>query len=227
MKNILFIFLIICGTQMSAQDSFLGFYSGLSNSTIQGENYVSNPQSGIYYTGGFNYSLVWKSGFFVGTDLLYEQKGFSTDGSQIVNGEQFENGLKWNFDYVGAALKIGYVHEIKRKHRVYANAIGQFNSILSSNVEVMKIDNTGNLTSTRIANLGNTKKEDILVGYGIGYSTSLADRIAGSIELRWMGSVVSHHVPTFPLRQGYHTAYQILIGFKFPLEAKNLCNTCP
>ncbi len=227
MKKVILIACLVYATALSAQDSFLGIYSGISSTGIEGQNYVSNPNRGLYYTGGFNYSLVWKSGFFIGADLLYEQKGFSTDGNQIVNNELFENGLTWNFDFFGATAKMGYVYEIKRKHRIYGNILGQFNSLITSNVEVMKIDNTGNLASTAIPNIPNTKSEDILVGYGIGYSTNLADRLAGSIEFRWTGSVINHHVPIFPERQGFHTAYQFLIGIKFPLAAQNLCNTCP
>jgi len=212
---------------MIAQDSFLGLYSGVSSTGVEGQNYVPNAQRGLYYTGGFNYTLTWKSGFFFGFDAFYEQKGFSTEGNQIVNGESFENGLQWNFDYFGAAPKLGYVYEIKRKHRIFSNVLFQYNSLLTSNVEVMKTNNTGTLTETAIANIPNTRQEDFILGIGLGYSTNLADRLAGSIELRYTGSLQNHHVAQIPLRQGFHTAYQLLIGIKFPLAAQNLCNTCP
>ena len=221
--------LIILFVSLSAfgQDSYLGLYSGLSSTGISGQNYVPNASRGIYYTGGFNYSLVWRSGFYFGFDILYEQKGFSTAESQIVNDELFEDGLTWNFDHFGAAIKLGYVYEIQRGHRIFSNVLFQYNSLLSSNVEVNKLNNSGTLTNTAIPNVTNTRPEDYLAGIGLGYSTSLADRLAGSIELRYTGSIQNHHVTTLPERQGFHTAYQLLIGVKFPLEAKNLCDTCP
>ncbi|MEM7161003.1 MAG: hypothetical protein AAF487_01055 [Bacteroidota bacterium] len=227
MKKISSLFTLMLCLSVFGQDSYLGLYSGLSNTGISGQNYVPNAKRGIYYTGGFNYSLVWKSGFFFGFDVLYEQKGFSTDENQIVNGELFEDGLRWNFDHFGAAVKLGYVYEIQRGHRIFTNALFQYNSLLTSNVEVMKVNNAGTLTNTAIANIPNTRPEDYLAGIGLGYSTSLADRLAGSIELRYTGSIQNHHVATLPQRQGFHTAYQLLVGIKFPLEAKNLCDTCP
>lgn len=221
----IFVVLILSG-QIIAQDAFLGAFVGGSSSTVEGQNYVSNPARGLYLLAGLNFTIVHKRGFFYGLEAGYEQKGFSNTEPTLIDDIVYEGDKRWNFDHLGGSLKMGYVHAYK-KHRFFGNLLGTYNYLLTTNIEVLTLDNLGNLREISIENEQNTKSFDILLGFGGGYATRLADRMSGSIELRWTGSVIDHFEDPQELRQGYHTAIQLLIGVKIPLEARNACDLCP
>lgn len=193
---------------------------------IEGQNYMSSPKRSLHFLGGLNFTIVHKRGFFYGLEATYDQKGFSNTEPTFINDVRYEGEKTWNFDYVGGSLKMGYVYAYK-KHRFFGNVLGTYNYLLTSNAEVFAEDNLGNLTQIAIPNETNTKEYDVLIGVGGGYSTNIADRLAGSIELRWMGSAVDHYIDNDNLLNGYHTAFQLLVGVKIPLEKKNACDLCP
>ena len=209
-----------------SQDAFLGAHIGGSSSSVDGQNYMASPKRSLHVLGGLSFTIVHKSGFYYGLEATYDQKGFSNSDPTFINDIVYEGEKTWNFDYVGGSLKMGYVHG-RRKHRVFGNVLGTYNYLLTTNAEVLAQDNLGNFTEIAIPNELNTKEYDVLIGLGGGYSTSIADRIAGSIELRWTGSVVDHYIDSQDLLNGYHTAFQLLVGVKIPLERKNACDLCP
>ena len=216
---------IIFSLSSFSQDAFLGAHIGGSSTSLAGQNYMTNPKSGLNFLGGLSFTIVHRKGFYYGLEATYDQKGFSNADPTFINDIVYEGDKNWNFDYVGGTLKMGYVHG--RKYRLFGNVLGTYNYLLTTNAKVQAIDNLGNLSTIAIPNAENTKEYDILIGVGGGFSTNIADRIAGSVELRWMGSAVDHFIDDQNLLNGYHSAFQLLIGVKIPLEKKNACDLCP
>lgn len=111
MKNTLLIILTITSLKVIGQNHLVGIKAAGNRTNITSENFVSQHDNRLGLSGGLTYEYLLKKHFSIGTDVLYNQRGFTNDiiftdysGNQI--GEKYTT--KFNYDYISLQVKSGF-----------------------------------------------------------------------------------------------------------------------
>ena len=111
MKNIILIILTFSSLELNGQIHLLGFKSGANLTNITSRNFLKNSDYRKSLNVGFNYEYLFKKGFSIGFDLIYNKLGFTND---IIFTDNFGNPTgkryttKYNYDYISFPIKTGF-----------------------------------------------------------------------------------------------------------------------
>jgi hypothetical protein len=111
MKNILLIILTIVTLKVAGQNHLIGVKGGVNSTNITSSNFIRQSDSRTGLTAGLTYEFLFKKHFSIGSDLIYNQRGFTndlviTDNLGIPTGEKYTS--KFNYDYFSIPIKTGF-----------------------------------------------------------------------------------------------------------------------
>ena len=222
MRKLLFILLIGISVSAFGQVQSIGIQSGVNLTNLTGDIFKDSKfRTGII--GGFNYELLFKNNYTIGTDVLYSQQGFNdkvtlTDEQGNVLGT--EPSSKYYYDYLSIPIKFGYTEGVKLKSFI---KIGICPSVLlSAESTVPKFGSSGDVIGyERVDAKNNVSKFDFggLLELGVGYSLKnrieLFSSLTGRKSLTTFSS--SDYFQNSKIR---HYGFSLMIGLKYRLKDK-------
>ena len=110
MKNIFLLILTISTLKVAGQNHLIGVKGGVNSTNITSSNFISQTDYRTGLTAGLTYEFLFKKHFSIGTELIYNQRGFTngillTDNFGNPTGEK--HITKFNYDYVSLPIKAG------------------------------------------------------------------------------------------------------------------------
>lgn len=144
MRTLTIITLVILTLQCFGQNQYIGLRSGIGLNNVDSKAFLDDTGNRLGFTFGLTYEAELKNHFFVGTDLLYSQKGFTdeimlTDDNGVFMGKKT---TKFNYDYLSIPFKGG----IKRGNKVSGSvSLGIVPSILLQNKTFYPLSNGENM----------------------------------------------------------------------------------
>jgi len=155
MKKALLILFTIVAIGGQAQNHLIGIKTGINLSNVSQELINTSTLEG--FSGGITYTTIQKGHLMLGTDVLYNQRGFRTDlnfdvpGFEIpgfdIAGWEFE-GFEWEGintgfalrnvtyrnEYVSVPIKVGYIGGGRFKGYAQVGAVPSF--LVSSKIDI-------------------------------------------------------------------------------------------
>jgi len=111
MKNIFIFILIISTLKVAGQNHFIGLNGGVNSTSITSSNFLSQIDSRLGMSAGLTYNYLVKKHFSVGTELIFNQRGFTNDivfSDNLGNPSGEKHTTRFNYDYVSLPLKTGF-----------------------------------------------------------------------------------------------------------------------
>ena len=111
MKYIFLLLLTFVTVTANGQNHFIGVKGGVNWTNVTAKNFVSDINYRTGFAVGLSYDYIFKKNFIVGADILYNQRGFTTD---IIFTDEHGNltgqkaTMNYNYDYLTIPLKVGY-----------------------------------------------------------------------------------------------------------------------
>jgi len=105
MKQLIVIILALATHQVAAQDQIIGIIGGASLTNVTSGNFVNQTNQRQGFSGGIAYEYFLKNSFSLGTDLIFNQRGFELN-MEIPNGQIATS--KYNYDYISIPIKAGF-----------------------------------------------------------------------------------------------------------------------
>lgn len=111
MKKIYLLILTITTLKVAGQTHLIGVKGGTNWMDITSANFLSQTDYKKGITSGLTYEYLFKSHFSVGTDLIYNQRGFTND---VVFTDYFGNQIGdkrtaiYKYDYLSLPIKVGF-----------------------------------------------------------------------------------------------------------------------
>lgn len=111
MKKIFLLILTISTLKVAGQNHLIGLKGGVNSTNITSSNFLSQIDSRTSLTAGLTYEFLVKKYFSIGTDLIYNQRGFTNnfvlaDNLGNPTGEKYTT--KFNYDYASLPIKTGF-----------------------------------------------------------------------------------------------------------------------
>ena len=112
MRKIITVLTIVISIPTFGQDHFIGLRGGINWTNVNSSNFISNNDNRTGFNSGLTYQYYLSKRFNLGIDLLYFQRGFT---SEIVFRDEFGNPTgesatsRFNYDYLSVPLKGGIV----------------------------------------------------------------------------------------------------------------------
>ncbi len=111
MKNIFLFILTISTLKVAGQNHFIGVKGGANSTNITSSNFLSQTDSRTGLAAGLTYEFLINKHFSIGSDLIYNQRGFTndivfTDNLGNPTGEKYTT--KFNYDYISLPIKTGF-----------------------------------------------------------------------------------------------------------------------
>ena len=219
MRKLLFILLIGISVSAFGQVQSIGFQSGVNLTNLTGDIFKdSKYRTGII--GGFNYELLFKSNYTIGTDILYAQQGFIDNITIMDNYGNIIGDSKHCYDYLSIPIKFGYTKGQKLKSFVKIGICPSF--LLSAKSTVSKFDSSGDVAGYEKVDIKNyVSKFDFggLLELGVGYS--LENRIELFSSLTGRKSLTSFsNSDYFQNSKIRHYGFSLMVGLKYRLNDK-------
>jgi len=104
MKTILIIILALTTLKGAAQNHLIGVKSGANRTNVISD-FSDQTDHRLGVSGGITYEYFLNKRFSIGADLIYNQRGFTSD-LVIPTGEK--STLKYNYNYLSVPVKAGY-----------------------------------------------------------------------------------------------------------------------
>ena len=109
-KYIFFLFLTFTTLTVNGQSHLIGVKGGVNWTNVTANNTFSDENYRTGFAVGFSYDYIFKKNFMVGTDILYNQRGFTSD---IILTDALGNPIQkvtmnFDYDYLTIPLKVGY-----------------------------------------------------------------------------------------------------------------------
>lgn len=109
MRQIIIIITIFLSTQVSGQNHFIGIQCGVNWTNVITDDFLPDRENRIGFNGGLAYEYHFDGPLFLGTALIYAQKGFT---NELQFTDEFGNTIstetfEFNYDYVSIPIKIG------------------------------------------------------------------------------------------------------------------------
>ena len=222
MKKLLLILLIGISMNVVGQIHSIGIQGGVNLTNLTGDTFKDSQfRTGII--GGFNYELLFKNRYTIGTDLLYSQQGFS---DKFIFMNDFGNVLrkgpesKYYYDYLSVPIKFGYTEGQKLKSFVKIGLCPSF--LLKAETAQAMIDLSGNLTGYEKVDVKeNVSKFDFggLLELGIGYSLNNQFELVSSLTGRKSLTTFSN-ADYFKDAKMRHYGFSLTLGLKYRLNDK-------
>lgn len=222
MRKLLFILLIGISVRAFGQAQSIGIQSGVNLTNLTGDIFKDSKfRTGII--GGFNYELLFKSNYTIGTDILYSQQGFVDKVTFIdENGNVLgaEPSSKYYYDYMSIPIKFGYTEGVKLKSFIKIGVCPSF--LLSAKSTVPKFDSSGDMTGYEKVNVkNNAPKFDFgaLLELGVGYSLKNRIELFSSLTGRKSLTTFSNS-DYFQNSKIRHYGFSLMVGLKYRLRDK-------
>ncbi len=222
MRKLLFILLIGISVSASGQVQSIGIQSGVNLTNLTGDIFKNSKfRTGII--GGFNYELLFKSNYTIGTDILYAQQGFV---DKITIMDDYGNILgtdpdsKYYYDYLSIPIKFGYKKGQKLKSFVKIGICPSF--LLSAESTVPKFDSSGDVVGYEKVDVkNNVSKFDFggLLELGVGYSLKNRIELFSSLTGRKSLTTFSNS-DYFQNSKARHYGFSLMVGLKYRLNGK-------
>lgn len=220
MRKLLLILLTGISINVFGQIHSIGIQGGVNLTNLTGDIFKdSKYRSGII--GGFNYELLFKNNYTIGTDILYSQQGFiDNDPLPNSNGNILENisGSKYYYDYLSIPIKFGYTKGQKLKSFVKIGICPSF--LLNAESTVPKFDSSGDVTGYEKVDVKeNVSKFDFggLLEVGIGYSLKNRFELFSSLTGRKSLTTFSNS-DYFRDSKMRHYGFSLAVGLKYRLN---------
>ena len=111
MKYILLFIVTITTLKVAGQNHFIGLKGGVNSTNITSSNFFSPTDSRKGLTAGLTYEYLFKKQCSVGADLIYNQRGFTSDvvfTDNLGNPTAEKSTTTFNYDYVSLPIKTGF-----------------------------------------------------------------------------------------------------------------------
>ena len=222
MKKLILILLTGISMNVFGQIHSVGIQGGVNLTNLTGDYFKDSKfRPGII--GGFNYELLFKSNYTIGTDILYSQQGFVdkfilTEDNGNVLGKGPDSKLY--YDYLSIPIKFGYTKGQKLKSFVKIGVCPSL--LLKAETTLPMIDLSGNLTGYEKVDVKeNASKFDFagLIELGIGYSLKNRFELVSSLTGRKSLTTFSNS-DYFRDSKMRHYGFSLAIGLKYRLNDK-------
>jgi hypothetical protein len=222
MRKLLFILLIGISIGASGQVQSIGIQSGINFTNLTGDMFNgSKCRTGII--GGFNYELLFKNNYTIGTDVLYSQQGFVdkvTLTDEHGNAIGTEASLKYYYDYLSIPIKYGYTKGQKLKSFVKIGIYPSF--LLSAESTLPKFNSSGDVVGYEKVDVKNkVSKFDFggLLELGVGYSLKNRIELFSSLTGRKSLTTFSNS-DYFQNSKMRHYGFSLTVGLRYRLNDK-------
>lgn len=175
MKRLIMIILTLAAVNAFGQNHFVGIKGGISRTNVTRIMY-NYYKTG--FSGGLTYEYLFLKHFSVGSEIIYEQRGFLddfvfTNKEGIPTGERFRS--KYSYNYISLPIKVGY--SLGTKFFGFAK-IGAVPSLLVNAQAVLpKVSTQGKVIGEFVVDLtNNAPKFDIALLVEIGGGYKIYDR---------------------------------------------------
>jgi hypothetical protein len=217
LNSIIVIILIITTLKVDAQNHLIGIKSGIAWTNVNSDIF---KQSGFRHTipVGITYEYFLKQRFSIEADLLYTQRGFTTDFANP-NNEKAE--LKFNYDYLTLPLKAVFT-DFQVKHKLLAFVkIGLVPALLAHAATTMPaLDTVGRVTGNETVDItSRVSKFDLagLVEIGGGYK--LEERLWLTTSFQYQHSLTSITAREYFANHNIrHYGLTVQLGLKWALQ---------
>lgn len=220
MKNLCLLILILSSFKVVGQSHLVGLKGGTNWTSISSYNFASQISFKRGITSGLTYDYLFGTHFSVGSDFIYNQRGFTndivfTDIFGNPTGEKFTT--QFNYDYLSLPLKAGF--NIGTTFYGFTT-IGVIPSILIlSNIINPTFDFYGELNgSERIDMTNRVSKFDFAgfaeIGCGYKFKNSLWLYTSFLYQNSFTSITNSNYFPTSKIR---HNGITLAIGVKLAL----------
>jgi len=223
MKNLLFIILTLATFNVVGQNHLVGFKGGVSLTNISASNFQGEYDDRTGIMGGLSYEYLLNDHFSMGTDVIYNQRGFRSDFifmDELGNQTGEKAIFKFNYDYLSLPLKAGY--RTDDKLYTFAN-IGLVPSILTNAKTVMPLfDENMNADGNETIDITDkVAKFDLAALAEIGVGYSFRDRCwlySSCGYLHSFTTITNDHY--FADSKISHNGLAFSIGIKYALKNK-------
>lgn len=199
---------------LHAQYQEMGIKGGINWNSMS-----SNSAGGNFLTGmtlGVSYDYTFKKKFVIGTDLLYNQRGYSVINVVSISHEYID---EHHFDYVTVPLRVGY----KQGNKIFAfSNLGLTPSFLISSKYVeLENNDPGFYRAGRVTSATqNVKRFDLgaFIDLGVGYQFN--EKISLSTSLMQQFSFTSFIKNKNSPLKNRHFGANFSMGLKYRLPSK-------
>ena len=220
MRKLLFILLAAISMNAFGQVHSIGIQSGVNLTNLTG-NIFKDSGYRTGFIGGFNYELLIKNKYTIGTDLIYSQQGFIDDQTfPDMNSSMLGNtqNSKYYYDYLSIPIKLGYTKGAKLKEFIKIGLSPSF--LLSAESTIPMFDSAGNLTGYKKVDVkSNVSKFDLggLLEIGIGYSLKNRIELFSSLTGRKSLTTFSN-ADYFGDSKMRHYGFSLIAGLKYRIN---------
>lgn len=222
MRKLLLILLTGISINVFGQIHSIGIQGGVNLTNLTGDIFKDSKfRSGII--GGFNYELLFKNNYTIGTDILYSQQGFV---DKITFTDEYGNVLgtepdsKYYYDYLSIPIKFGYTKGQKLKSFIKIGICPSF--LLNAESTVPKFDSSGDVNGYEKVDVKNyVSKFDFggLLEVGVGYSLKNRIELFSSLTGRKSLTTFSNS-DYFRDSKMRHYGFSLAVGLKYRLDDK-------
>lgn len=218
MKKYIIVFITLLALSTNAQNHIIGIQGGLNVTDANGMDFPGQePRSGIM--SGISYEYQIKKHFSIGTDLKYEQRGYTAKLTFInSSGQITDKNLKskFNFNYISLPIKASF----KFGNTVYGFVNGGIVPAIVTDAKLIfheKIDLNAPINYTK-----RIKPFDLGLLLEIGMGYKIKERYLIFAQLGYQNSVTnSSSEKFFASSTMYHYGLNGSFGFKFMLKSKS------
>ncbi|MEI6576506.1 MAG: outer membrane beta-barrel protein [Bacteroidota bacterium] len=220
MKKLILLLLTFNAFQLGAQNNFVGFKSGVTITNISTSGIFSESDNRIGYIGGLCYEFILNEHFSVGSEILYDQRGF-TDDMFVTDDMGHETDkkvtIKFNYDYISVPIKTGY--RFGKKFYGFSN-VAVIPSILADATTILPtLDAAMNVIGSETINVTkNVTKFDCAGLIEIGGGYKLTDMTCLFLSFGFQNSFLS--ITNTDYLEGdkiYHYGMALNVGLKYAL----------
>jgi hypothetical protein len=111
MKNLLLLLLTITTLKAAGQNHIIGVKGGATWTNVASSNFLKETDDRTGVTAGLTYEYLLNKYFSVGADLIYSQKGFTSDllfANQAWPGGLQSETIQFSYDYLSLPVKAGF-----------------------------------------------------------------------------------------------------------------------
>ncbi|KEO71744.1 porin family protein [Anditalea andensis] len=188
MKQFVVIILTLATFQVTAQDQIMGVIGGASWTNITSGKFDNQTKQRQGFSGGLTYEYFLNPGFSLGTDLIYNQRGFQLD-MEIPNGQMASS--EFNYDYISLPVKAGF-YDRQNKFFSFLKAGLVPSLLINAKTVTPRFDDNAAIIGTEFFDVkNNVSKFDLggLAEIGTGYR--FIEKISLSASFIYQHSITS------------------------------------
>jgi len=222
-RKIFLLLLTFTTITVNGQNHFIGVESGVNRTNVAAKNIFDNENFRTGLNIGITYDYIFKNHFSAGADIVYNQRGFTSDinfTDFLGNPTGQKETLSFYYDYLTVPLKVGYNYGTT--FYSFAN-IGLTPSVLLDAKTIIPV--IGLAESVLFRERYNVKNKvnqfDIGGILEIGGGYKFKDRLWGVLSFSYRHSLTTFTNSTyFPDSKARHYGVTVNLGLKYALTIK-------